>query len=164
VHPDERHLSCENSNLAHMGGNSAVYHQCTNSDVRPGSAASILPNSGQRSSRGQTGPAEPCQRRYGLIWHSVLHLCTTEDLDMPTSVRLDSETEALLRRLASTKGQTKSEILREALHRLASESDAPSSQDGPYSRVLDLVGVGEGGPRDLARRHKDAFRERLARS
>jgi len=81
---------------------------------------------------------------------------------MPTSVRLDAECEALLRRLAHLSGRTKSDVLREALLRLSREQEAISRDDGPYSLVSDLVGVAHGGPDDLARRHKEAFRDKLA--
>ncbi len=81
---------------------------------------------------------------------------------MPTSVRLDSETEALLQRLVRTSGRTKSEILREALARYSQLPDVSASYEGPYSLVADLVGIAEDGPSDLAGRHKRAFREALA--
>jgi len=81
---------------------------------------------------------------------------------MPTSVRLDTETEALLRRLARTSGRTKSDILREALVRMAEENAASSSADSPYARIADLIGVAGGGPRRLARGHKPAFRATLS--
>ncbi len=78
---------------------------------------------------------------------------------MPTSVRLDPRTEALLRRLARRTGQTRSHIIRDAIARLA-ESE-PVHTPGPYAMVADLVGIAKGGPPDLARRHKEAFRELL---
>ncbi len=82
---------------------------------------------------------------------------------MPTSVRLDTETEALLRRLARTSGRTKSDILREAVVRLAEEHEVSSSADNPYALISDLVGIAHGGPPDLARRHKRAFRDALSK-
>ena len=80
---------------------------------------------------------------------------------MPTSVRLDPETEALLDRLAQTQRRTKSAILREALHRLARDEQI-KNVDGPYALVADLIGIAQGGPDNLARRHKQAFRDMLA--
>ena len=80
---------------------------------------------------------------------------------MPTSVRLDLETEALLKQLARSSGRTKSEVIRDALHRMASgvrDSDAGQSL---YHAVEDLVGVADDGPKDLARQHKHRFREKL---
>ncbi len=83
---------------------------------------------------------------------------------MPTSVRLDTETDTLLRRLARASGRTKSDILREAVVRLAEEHETPSSADSPYALISDLVGIARGGPRDMARRHKGAFRETLSKA
>lgn len=81
---------------------------------------------------------------------------------MPTSVRLDPETEALLNRLAQTHRRTKSDILREALRRLAQDKQINEVDNGPYALVADLVGIAQGGPDDLARHHKQAFRDLLA--
>ncbi len=81
---------------------------------------------------------------------------------MPTSVRLDTETDTLLRRLARSSGRTKSDILREAVVRLAEEHEALSSADSPYALISDLVGIARGGPPDMARGHKQAFRDTLS--
>ena len=80
---------------------------------------------------------------------------------MPTSVRLDPETEALLKRLAHSSGRSKSEVIREALHRLAEEARSSRRQERLYHVIADLVGVADGGPADLAREHKKRFREKL---
>ena len=79
---------------------------------------------------------------------------------MPTSVRLDPETEALLNRLAQTHRRTKSDILREALHRLAQDEHAKEA-DGPYALIADLIGIAQGGPDNLARHHKQVFQDIL---
>ncbi len=42
---------------------------------------------------------------------------------MPTSVRLDPKTESLVSRLARRRGQTKSEVIREALLALARSAE-----------------------------------------
>lgn len=81
---------------------------------------------------------------------------------MPTSVRLDSETEALLNRLARNHRRTKSDIIREALHRLAQNEQVKEVNNGPYSLVVDLIGIAQGGPDELARQHKQVYREMLA--
>jgi len=41
---------------------------------------------------------------------------------MPTSVRLDARTERVLERLARSRSQTKSEIVRQAIEALAAQS------------------------------------------
>ena len=82
---------------------------------------------------------------------------------MPTSVRLDSKAEAILRRIARRTGRTKSDVLREAVLRLAGQQDIEPG--GSFlSMVSDLVGIGSGGPPDLARRSSEVFRERLSSS
>ena len=81
---------------------------------------------------------------------------------MPISVRLDPETEALLDRLTRTRQRTRSDILREALHRLAADSSKSVETDGPYEVVADLLGAAEDGPADLAANHKQAFRQLLS--
>lgn len=82
---------------------------------------------------------------------------------MPTSVRLDPETEALLKRLAHNSGRSKSEVIREALHRLSEEAQRSAKQEGLYHSIADLVGVADHGPEDFARQHKKRFREKLSR-
>lgn len=79
---------------------------------------------------------------------------------MPTSVRLDPKTEAVLSRIARRTGRTKSDILRDAILRMAAREDVE-----PGNSFLDLighlVGIGVGGPPDLARRSDQVFKERL---
>jgi predicted DNA-binding protein len=82
---------------------------------------------------------------------------------MPTSVRLDPETEALLRKLARTSGRTKSELIREALHRMFAETRGSAETGSLYHAIEDLVGIADVGPGDLARHHKQRFRENLDR-
>ncbi len=82
---------------------------------------------------------------------------------MPTSVRLDPDTEALLRRLARSSGRTKSEVIREALHRMAAGTAEVAEQQSLYHAIEDLVGVADDGPEDLAEGHKERFREKLDR-
>ena len=82
---------------------------------------------------------------------------------MAMSLRLDPETEALLERLAKTRGRTKSDILRDALHRVADEDIGKSTDIGPWALVSDLIGITDDGPQDLARNHKQEFRELVNR-
>ncbi len=83
---------------------------------------------------------------------------------MPTSVRLDPETEALLKRLAYTSGRTKSDVIREALHRMSEEARGTAGAGGLYHAIEDLVGIADDGPENLARQHKKRFREKLDRN
>lgn len=82
---------------------------------------------------------------------------------MPTSVRLDPETEALLRQLARSSGRTKSEIIREALHRMAAGTAEAAEPASLYHAIDDLVGIADDGPEDLAEHHKTRFHEKLDR-
>ncbi len=82
---------------------------------------------------------------------------------MPTSVRLDPETESLLKRLATSSGRSKSEVIRDALHRLFYETQRPDKDDSLYHSIADLIGVADGGPDDLGRQHKKHYREILER-
>lgn len=82
---------------------------------------------------------------------------------MPTSVRLDAETESLLRRLTRTSGRTKSEIIREALQRMAGGAGEAADAESLYHAIEDLVGIAEDGPEDLAGKHKTQFRDKLRR-
>lgn len=82
---------------------------------------------------------------------------------MPTSVRLDPETEALLQRLARARGRTKSEIIRDALHRMAASRSEVAEPASLYHAIEDLIGIADDGPEDLAERHKQRFRDKLHR-
>ncbi len=73
---------------------------------------------------------------------------------MPTSVRLEPETEALLRRIARASGQSKSWVVREALASYAARSAygiAPNQLMAPF------IGAGGSGLTDASERTGDAF-------
>jgi hypothetical protein len=78
---------------------------------------------------------------------------------VPTSVRLDAKTEALLWRLARQTGRTRSRIIREAIAQFAQGGSGARS---PYSIVADLIGIARGGPPDLGRRSTQVFKKILA--
>jgi hypothetical protein len=69
----------------------------------------------------------------------------------------------LLKRLARRSGRSKSDILREALNRMAAEPETASENDGPWSLISDLIGVVGGHTAVRAREHKQAYREALAK-
>lgn len=81
---------------------------------------------------------------------------------MPTSVRLDARTESILRRIARRTGHTRSEVIREAILRLA-EATVPASSGTLYDRVKHLLGAAKGGPPDLGERSEEYLREMFAR-
>jgi hypothetical protein len=80
-------------------------------------------------------------------------------------VRLDVPTAATLKRLAARRGQTKSEVLRDAIALLAEEQREPLSA---YHRLLPFLGIADSGGRQLStgtgRRLRQLLKEkRLAR-
>ncbi len=84
---------------------------------------------------------------------------------MVMSIRLDPSLQALIRRLARRDGRTASDIVREALLRLAAaESAAAEKSTRPYDRVEHLLGRVHGGPPDLSERTGRRFSQRLRES
>ena len=69
---------------------------------------------------------------------------------MPVSVRLDAKTESLIGRLARKRGQTKSEVIRDAIGVLANQEDKGAKKKRPYDLVAHLIGCVTGGPRNLS--------------
>ncbi len=71
---------------------------------------------------------------------------------MPTSVRLDAETERAVERLAREKKSTKSRVIREAILAEAARGEHKVQGKSPYERIAHLIGVEVGGPRNLSER------------
>lgn len=82
---------------------------------------------------------------------------------MPTGVRLDPRTEAIVRRLSRRTGCTKSQIIREAILRLAEQTPEAQAAGSLYDRIKHLIGLAEGGPPDLAARSEEYLREMSTR-
>jgi hypothetical protein len=85
---------------------------------------------------------------------------------MPASVRLDPQTEGLIRRLAKQRGQTKSEVIRAAIEELARgarEAEAPSGGRTAYDRVAHVVGIADSGAAGLSEGTGERFRAILVR-
>ncbi len=76
---------------------------------------------------------------------------------MPTSVRLDPKTQGALDRLARSRSQTRSEVVRQAIELLATEES-----QSPFEAVADLIGCVKGGPPDLSENTGQKLRELLA--
>jgi Arc/MetJ-type ribon-helix-helix transcriptional regulator len=74
------------------------------------------------------------------------------------TVRLDVPTEAALKRLAARRGQTKSEVIRDAIARLAEEEGEPLSA---YHRLEPFIGVFDSGGEQLSTETGRRFREIL---
>ena len=69
---------------------------------------------------------------------------------MPTSVRLEPETERLLELLAKQKSQSKSQVIREAIESLAEREFKSARNENSYEKIQDLVGCVSGGPKGLS--------------
>lgn len=74
-----------------------------------------------------------------------------------TAVRLDTATEARLKQLTLRRGQTKSEVIRDAITRLAEEEEGTSA----YDRLRPFVGVADSGGLQLSTDTGRRFRKLL---
>ncbi len=72
------------------------------------------------------------------------------------TVRLDVSTEATLKRLSSLRGQTQSEVIRNAIARLADEE---SEQLSAYQRLQPYIGVADSGGKQLSENTGKRLRE-----
>jgi hypothetical protein len=77
------------------------------------------------------------------------------------SVRLDAKTERLIEGLAKKRGQTKSEVVREAIGAMAQQTNGSDGAKRPYEAIKDLIGCVRGGPPDLSVRTGKQFRDLL---
>ena len=80
---------------------------------------------------------------------------------MPTTVRLDPKSENLLKRLARKTGRTKSQIIRDAIEKLAQSEMGDEPSIRPYDRIKHLIGAVRGGPPDLSERTGEKFTKLL---
>lgn len=78
---------------------------------------------------------------------------------MPTSVRVDDKTEALLERAARLRSQTKSAVIREALRQFCAQVITVKAVT-PYEAIKEYVGCME-GPSDLSRHSRTYLRKIL---
>jgi predicted DNA-binding protein len=76
-----------------------------------------------------------------------------------TTVRFDTHLEATLERLAKQRGQSKSDVLRDALERFAEEQDAGVTS--ALERLRPYVGIADSGGQQLSTKTGQRFRERL---
>jgi hypothetical protein len=80
---------------------------------------------------------------------------------MPTSVRLDPKTQRVIRELARRTGRTQSEVIRDAIHRLAAAKSEERRGQTAFELWKDAIGCAEGGPPELSERTGERFRSRL---
>ena len=74
------------------------------------------------------------------------------------TVRLDMKTEVALKRLSVKRGQTQSEVIRDAITRLAEEEGESLSA---FQRLQPFIGVADSGGQQLSERTGQRFREML---
>jgi hypothetical protein len=83
------------------------------------------------------------------------------------TVRLDPESEAILQRLASKSGRTKSEVVRKALLSLHKRQSRSTGHVRPFDLVEDVIGCWDSGGLGLSQRTGERFakllKERAAR-
>jgi hypothetical protein len=79
---------------------------------------------------------------------------SSTEVGMPTSFRLDPETDALLSRLAEASGRSRSWLVREAVALYSASSPHGRS---PYERMAPYIGAGGTGLTDASERTGDAF-------
>ena len=80
---------------------------------------------------------------------------------MPTSVRLEAKTEGLVARLARRKGQSKSRVIRDAIHAYAETETAVREPESAYEALKPWIGSVKGLPPDLSERTGDKFYQLL---
>ena len=80
---------------------------------------------------------------------------------MPISVRLDPKTERAVRSLARRTGRTRSQVIRDAIHRLATAESETREGQVAFEIWKDAIGCAKGGPPDLSERTGDHFRSLL---
>lgn len=78
---------------------------------------------------------------------------------MPTSVRLDPESEALVARVARLRGMTKSQVIREALGALAEREGVAEK---PYDALAQWIGCVDSGGLNRSHETGRLFRQILA--
>lgn len=80
---------------------------------------------------------------------------------MPTSVRLDARAESLVNRLAKKTGRTKSQVIRDAIARLAEAEEGPKHARTAYEAMKHLIGIADSGGMNLSERTGEKFRALL---
>jgi len=83
-------------------------------------------------------------------------------MELPLSVRLDKETEALLKETASTLRTTKAQVIKESLSDYCTRV-LTKKRSRPYDLIQDLLGHEGSGRGDLSIRGEEILRDKLRR-
>lgn len=76
-----------------------------------------------------------------------------------TTVRLSTELETILERLANQRGQTKSEVIRDAIEHLA--QDVRTDKGTALDRLRPFIGIADSGGQQLSKQTGKKFRRLL---
>lgn len=76
---------------------------------------------------------------------------------MPMSVRLDAKTSRVIARLAKRRGQTKSQVVREAIGGFAEQNKAWEQAKRPYDLIAHLIGCVDSGGMKLSEKTGERF-------
>jgi metal-responsive CopG/Arc/MetJ family transcriptional regulator len=79
------------------------------------------------------------------------------------TVRVGAKTEALVERLARRRGQTKSELVRDAVQQLIEPEDRGHSEGTAHERLGSLIGCWNSGGMNLSQNTGEKFAELLRR-
>ena len=82
---------------------------------------------------------------------------------MPFNVRLNAKTERLLNALAKRRGQTRSDIVREAIEQFGEAQISSTQQLTAYDQWADVIGVARTTGRDSSKTTGDLFSEIVKR-
>ncbi len=83
---------------------------------------------------------------------------------MPTSIRLDPQAARLLRQLARQRGETRSAVVRAAIHALAGKevnAGGEAASVTAYDRLAHVIGVVDSGGQGLSTDTGERFRTML---
>jgi hypothetical protein len=83
---------------------------------------------------------------------------------MPFSLRLDPDTEARIRKLTAATGRSKSDVVREAVARYASDREAPPAPgESAFDRLKPFIGTIRTGGANYSTETHRKFRELVRR-
>jgi predicted DNA-binding protein len=82
---------------------------------------------------------------------------------LPTTVRLDARTEAALARLAKKTGRTKSQVIRDAIERMAHSDALVREPESAYEAMQHVVGCADSGGAQRSDDTGRKFRDLLTR-
>jgi hypothetical protein len=80
----------------------------------------------------------------------------------PLTVRLSPKTERTLNALARRRGQTRSDVVREAIERYTAGGEGETRAPGPYEQWADVIGVIRMGGRNPTKTTGELFTELVA--